>query len=96
MLGIRTKGDLIQAVLLNEALHPGSIELYPVGSSYGWAIGGAKLWLEMETVYRTPGHHVGFIVGKAQLEKLIADRAYQQGSKFRLQNFMDEYSVDLW
>lgn len=63
------------------------LELTP----YGWAIEDGELWLEMETIYRTPGHHMGFIVGKAQLEKLIADCAKQQGWKFNLQNFLDEF-----
>jgi hypothetical protein len=73
-------------VSVNEALQS-ILELTP----YGWAIEDGELWLEMETIYRTPGHHMGFIVGKAQLEKLITDRARQQGWKFNLQNFWDEF-----
>ena len=58
---------------------------------YGWAIMDGELWLEMDTILRTPGHHMGFIAGKAQMEKLLADRAMQLGDKFNLRQFMDEF-----
>jgi uncharacterized protein (DUF885 family) len=32
-----------------------------------------------------------YVIGKIQLERLIADRAAQLGDKFRLQDFLDDY-----
>jgi len=58
---------------------------------YGWAIMDGELWLEMETILRAPGHHMGFIVGKAQIEQLLADRAMQLGETFNLHQFMDAF-----
>ena len=45
----------------------------------------------MDTILRTPCHHAGFIVGKSQFYKLLADRAMQLGDKFNLRQFMDEF-----
>ncbi|MFC1782790.1 DUF885 family protein [Planctomycetota bacterium] len=38
-----------------------------------------------------PGYGTSYVVGKNQLEKLIADRAAQLGERFRLKDFLDDY-----
>ena len=38
-----------------------------------------------------PGYGTSYVVGKNQLEKLIADRAVQLGDQFRLKDFFDDY-----
>jgi len=38
-----------------------------------------------------PGYGTSYVVGKNQLEKLIADRAVQLGAQFRLKDFLDDY-----
>ena len=49
------------------------------------------LWFEMATTLRGVGHHMLMVVGKIQFMKLLRDRAQQQGDKFELKSFMDEF-----
>ncbi|MFC1950909.1 DUF885 family protein [Chloroflexota bacterium] len=38
-----------------------------------------------------PGYGTSYVIGKLQLDKLIADRAAQLGERFRLKDFFDDY-----
>jgi hypothetical protein len=52
---------------------------------------GYTIWDDLENYLRTPGYGVSYIVGKVQIDKLLADRAHQLGEKFILKQFMDEF-----
>ncbi|MFQ5865726.1 MAG: DUF885 family protein [bacterium] len=58
----------------------------------GWLLpDGPHVWYEMETNLRFVGWHMGMVIGKVQLTKLLRDRAKQLGDKFDLREFMDEF-----
>lgn len=48
-------------------------------------------WYDLEISMQQPGHATIYITGKNELEKLLAERAMQQGEKFNLRKFMDEF-----
>jgi len=48
-------------------------------------------WYDLEISMQQPGHATIYITGKNELEKLLADRAMQQGENFKLRQFMDEF-----
>jgi hypothetical protein len=49
------------------------------------------IWVDLQIYLHTPGYGVGYVVGKVQIDKLLADRAHQLGEKFILKQFMDEF-----
>ena len=49
------------------------------------------VWDDLELYIRQPGYGMGYLMGKVQLEKLLADCSRQLGDKFSLQQFMDEF-----
>ncbi len=58
----------------------------------GWLLpDGPHVWYEMETNLRFVGWHMGMVVGKYQLTKLLGERARQLGDEFNLRDFMDDY-----
>jgi len=59
---------------------------------YGWQLrDGHGVWFDMELYLRQPGYGMSYLVGKCELEKLIAERSYLLGDKFNLRQFMDEF-----
>jgi hypothetical protein len=57
----------------------------------GWAVkDGYTIWAHKSNTPMVPGFEMSYTMGKVQLDKLIADRAYQLGEKFNLRQFMDE------
>lgn len=52
---------------------------------------GDTIWFDEQLYLRTPGYGMGYVVGKIQLEKFMADRARQLGDRFVLKNFMNEF-----
>jgi len=59
---------------------------------YGWALEDSDtMWHDMEIPLRLPGSAMGYLMGKVQLEKLLAERAMQLGGKFNLSQFMDQF-----
>jgi hypothetical protein len=58
---------------------------------YGWATKDSfTMWSHRQSTPRLPGNEMGYLMGKVQFEKLIADRAKQLGKKFNLREFFDE------
>lgn len=49
------------------------------------------VWDDLELYIRQPGYGMGYLMGKVQLEKLLADRARQLGESFSFKQFMDEF-----
>jgi uncharacterized protein (DUF885 family) len=48
-------------------------------------------WYDFMGSMRRPGSATRYIMGKNELEKVLADRAMQLGDKFNLPQFMDEF-----
>jgi uncharacterized protein (DUF885 family) len=58
---------------------------------YGWLReDGETNWGEQRLYLEQPGYGSCYLSGKAQIERLIADRSAQLGDRFSLKHFMDE------
>ena len=49
------------------------------------------IWLDYSIYLSQPGYGTSYVIGKIQLEKLIADWAIQSQGQFRLKDFLDDY-----
>jgi hypothetical protein len=59
---------------------------------YGWLRQDGELnWAEQQLYLTQPGYGTCYLTGKLQIEALLADRSRQQGDKFTLRSFMDEF-----
>lgn len=59
---------------------------------YGWLPEtGNTVWFDEQIYLEQPGYGTSYVIGKVQVDELIADRAHQQGDKFTLKGFMDEF-----
>jgi hypothetical protein len=68
------------------------LEWTPRGWQYSWkAEEGRGIWFDMQLYLRQPGYGMSYVGGKVQIDKLLADRAYQLSEKFSLKQFMDEF-----
>jgi hypothetical protein len=57
----------------------------------GWLPNEDGTWREMQFYLQQPGYGASYVVGKVQIDKLLADWSHQQGGKFILKQFMDEF-----
>ena len=48
-------------------------------------------WREQHLYLQQPGYGTSYLVGKIEIENLMAERARQLGEDFSLQRFMDEF-----
>ncbi len=48
------------------------------------------MWGEQHLYLQQPGYGTSYVIGKIEIDKLIAVRARQLGSAFTLRKFMDE------
>jgi hypothetical protein len=51
----------------------------------------STMWHDLELYLRQPGYGIGYLIGVAQIEELLAERAIQLGDKFNLKTFMDDF-----
>ncbi len=57
----------------------------------GWLrLSGSTLWFEQHLFLQQPGYGTSYVLGKQEIDKLIAARAAQLGKQFTLRRFMDE------
>jgi uncharacterized protein (DUF885 family) len=57
----------------------------------GWLrLEGNTVWAEQHLYLQQPGYGTSYVIGKIEIDKLIAVRARQLGSAFTLRKFMDE------
>jgi len=57
----------------------------------GWLpLEGKTVWGEQHLYLQQPGYGTSYVIGKIEIDKLIAERARQLGSAFTLRRFMDE------
>ncbi|MFW6140602.1 MAG: DUF885 family protein [Acidobacteriota bacterium] len=52
---------------------------------------GNTIWGDEALYLQQPGYGTSYVVGKAHLDRLIADRAEQLGDEFNLKQFFDEF-----
>jgi len=59
---------------------------------YGWCLpDGATIWGDMAIYLSQPGYGTSYVVGKVQVEKLLADYSRLKGYDAGLKAFLDEY-----
>jgi len=59
---------------------------------FGWVLpDGATIWGDMAIYLAQPGYGTSYVVGKAQVEKLLADFSRLKGYDLRLRPFLDEF-----
>jgi uncharacterized protein (DUF885 family) len=59
---------------------------------HGWLLpDGGTIWTDLRIYLQQPGYGTSYVVGKVQIDKLMADRAGQMGEDFTFQKFMDEF-----
>ena len=57
----------------------------------GWLrLSGSTLWFEQHLFLQQPGYGTSYVIGKQEIDKLIATRAAQLGNDFTLRRFNDE------
>jgi uncharacterized protein (DUF885 family) len=54
---------------------------------------GELVWFEQQLYLAQPGYGSSYLLGKAQLEALLAERARALGPAFRLRGFMEELNA---
>src|SRR6185436_16630944 len=60
----------------------------------GWlSLSGNLVRGEQHLYLQQPAYGTSYLIGKIQIERLIADRKRQLGDKFTLQGFMDEFDA---
>ena len=58
---------------------------------YGWVLpDGATIWGDMSIYLSQPGYGTSYVVGKIQVEKLLADYSRMKGHEAGLKPFLDE------
>jgi len=86
----RAMGDLMMHSnewALKDAVKAG-VDLTP----YGWLLpDGETISTDLRIYLTQPGYGTSYVVGKVQIDGLLADRAVQMGDGFTLQKFMDEF-----
>ncbi len=61
---------------------------------HGWLPeDGNTVWGEQHLYLQQPGYGTSYIMGKVEIEKLLAERASQLGDDFTLKGFMDEFNA---
>jgi len=59
----------------------------------GWLSMDGQLVRDEQHLYlQQPGYGTSYLVGKIEIEKLLADRRAQLGEKFRMKAFMDDFN----
>jgi len=84
--------------IMDLELHSGKLDLesavdYAVETTpYGWVLrDGSTIWGDAAIYLSQPGYGTSYVIGKVQVEKLIAEYSAQKGSSFRLQDFLDDF-----
>jgi uncharacterized protein (DUF885 family) len=90
--GARAMGDLMMHA--NEWTLEQAVKYAVDWTPRGWLReSGNTVWTEQELYLQQPAYGTSYLVGKLQIDQLIADRARQQGEAFTLRQFMDEFQA---
>jgi len=88
--------ELGEALRLQEeaAQHGRELLLGQILVERGWLKPeGELVWFEQQLYLAQPGYGSSYLLGKAQFEALLAERARALGPAFRLRAFMDELNA---
>ena len=84
LAGIKVHGGDLN---LDEARHFAS-----VNTPRGWLLeDGGTNWMEQQLYLQQPGYGTSYLTGKLQIEKLMGELAHEQGSRFSLRRFFDDF-----
>jgi uncharacterized protein (DUF885 family) len=62
------------------------------GTPRGWMPADSNtVWGEQHLYLQQPGYGTSYVIGKIEIEDLIAERARQLGDDFTMRGFMDEF-----
>lgn len=60
----------------------------------GWlAVDGETVWFEQHLYLQQPSYGTTYLIGKIEIEQLLAERARQLGDRFTLKGFLDELNA---
>ncbi len=86
--GARAMGELM--FIANKLDYAGSTMLEAELTPYGWAAAdSATMWDHKRDGVRAPGYEVAYPLGRAQLDKILADLARLWGDELALPDFVD-------
>ena len=54
---------------------------------------GGLVWGEQHLYLQQPGYGTSYLIGKIEIEKLLAERRQQLGEPFRMKQFMDDFNA---
>jgi len=71
---------------------PDAIQYAVKTTPYGWVLpDGATIWGDMSIYLSQPGYGTSYVVGKVQVEKLLADYSRMKGYNAGLKDFLDDF-----
>lgn len=78
----------------NEWTHQEAVEFASKWVPRGWLpADGATINWEEHFYLTQPGYGISYVMGKIEIEQLLAERAFQLGDDFSLKRFMDEFAA---
>ncbi len=88
----RALGDLMMQA--NRYTIAQSVKFVSSETPRGWLReDGSTVWGEQHLYLQQPTYGTSYLMGKIEIERLLGDRARQQGSSFTLQSFLDEFTA---
>jgi hypothetical protein len=88
----RALGDL--RMHANQATLEEAANFTAVHTPRGWlSLEGRLVRAEQHLYLRQPTYGTSYVIGKIQIEQLLADRRRQMGSAFTMERFMDEFDA---
>jgi hypothetical protein len=54
---------------------------------------GTTVWEEQHLYLEQPGYGTSYLIGKGEIERILAERVRQLGARFTLRGFMDEFTA---
>lgn len=90
--GARALGDLMMHA--NEWTLEQAVKFAVEWTPRGWLReDGTTVWFEQALYLQQPAYGTSYLIGKLQIDQLIADRARQLGEGFTLRQFMDDFQA---
>jgi hypothetical protein len=87
---VRALGDL--AMHGNEMALLEAFQYNIENTPKGWLPDDSQtMWHDLELYLRQPGYGLGYLIGVAQIEALVAERARQLGDDFVMKTFFDDF-----
>ena len=78
----------------NEWTHQEAVDFASKWVPRGWLpADGATINWEEHFYLTQPGYGISYVMGKIEIEQLLAERAFQLGDEFSIKRFMDEFAT---